>query len=365
MKKRSFPLCLLLALFLLLSGCSQISKTRNVISIDLTNKPDKAVKAFVNGKLVTFHYDTQQFYVMDPETGAETEMCGPGNWGIVPPSFVYADGKYYTYITNRDEETILYEFDVEKPSVTPVPGSNCRDVSPMLYINRTPNGILQLKAPRVESGRTTYFDLLHLDTGETELVLQAPGDGFFEHASVYGDTLYVLAGRNGSSNDVLQLYDLEDYHLIKEISLDPDVSSYINQTRIYVMEVLGDYVYFENGSFQGMIGKISDDAVTKVLERDGLIAAVCYDRSEQTKERLFYIKDEDGNSTECIMLQLDTGELHSFNVKMKDKHYISYIVVDGDRLLLSEGKVSQNKLINDTYIVHIYNYHDFVNQSEA
>ena len=332
-----------------------------MLSFDFSDYADCSVEAFLDGKLIC-RRDFSHYFAIDPETKTETEFTG-----AVPDCYTgtngYAvtSGKYYSCVMSPDYTVTLYEIDCEHRSVTPL--ADYFDVSPMVYLWETPDGILQLKTPSLEANRRTYFDLFHPDTGETELVIQGQGNDYFAHASVYENTLYVLVSHrseDGPSTWGLQAYDLGTYQLLKETSLEA-VSAFLRQTRIDEMEVLGDYVYFANWSDQGIIAKISDEGVTPVVERESLRCASCFDRSAQTSERLFYSQPTD----ECLLFQFDTGETRIFRVERQEGFELWSVMIDGDRVLLHETQISQTKLENNKEIFRIFDYNDFISQGAS
>ncbi len=359
MKKHRWPvLCLIIGISLSLFGCGRNPGTPEVLRFDFSDYENCTITAFQEGKLICLR-DFSRFFEIDPKTEAETEYAGAiSNYSIGGNGYAVTPGKYYACVMDLDETVTLYEVDCQRRSVSPL--ADYHDVSPMVYLWATPDGILQLKTPRRETNRRTYFDLYHLDTGETELVIQAPGDDLFCHASIYENTLYVLTSHGTKSDSpwVLQSYDLKTYQLLGEISLDA-ISDYLGQARIAEMEVLGDYLYFANWSDQGLIAKMTADAVTPVVEQDSLLSAKCYDRSGQTKERLFYMQPTD----ECLLLQLDTGETRTFRVNRQEGFELWTVAIDGNRLFLMETKVPESKLEKEKTVLHFYDYDDFISQN--
>ena len=359
MKKQVFRLIwLVIALILVLCGCKTEDEEQNAISIDFSDRSDCSVQAFLDEKIIYRMRGSSQYYVLDPKTDTEKELGSISDFSIGSASFAVSSGKYYAEVTNSDRETILYEIDYKNYSITPV--DTCYDISPLVYLYKVPDGILRLKTPSEESGRTTFFDLFHPETGDTEVVLQASENDFYGNAAVYNNTLFVLTSHlrpNAHSEWVLQSYSLETYQLIDEIDLKA-IESYLTQGRVAEMEVFGNYIYFANLSEQGIIAEIANGKVTPLVERQFLRAAKCFNQSEQQKERLFYIRTSD----ECFVLHFDTGEISSFNAKLHDGYDIQYVMIDGDKLLMSEEKISSSKFVNDKEILHVYDYHDFVNQ---
>ncbi|MBO4211392.1 MAG: hypothetical protein J5878_01905 [Oscillospiraceae bacterium] len=350
-------------------------------SLEITGR-DYGILVYLDGKLLSYadleqDETTVRLVKTDAETGAETEM---GTMPAVGMSYDDGDvfaGKYYQCFSNGgvvgsgDESRmvgVLYEFDPKQSVAVPVADTRKEDIGPTMWLCAVSNGILQLKAPRVDSGEHAYFDLYCPDTGKNETVLTGSDVDEFCQSAVDQNLLYVLTSHhndpNRSSMFSLQVFETEGYRMVSEINLDA-LESMLREARVGDMVVCGDYVYFSNWNNHSVIAKISDGVATPVLERElpMLRCAEWFNRPEQTKQMLFYEQLEE--NPECVVLNADTGELRSFRPKLRKGYELHWIQIDGERLMVYSAKESLFTGKDYYKFLDFYDFDDFIRQDDG
>ena len=349
-------------------------------SLEITGR-DYGELVYLDGKILVYadsEKDDSELRLVqvDTETGEEREMGTMPSFGPSSGDGAVFDGKYYTCYTNgkviESEEGnwmagVLYEFDPKRCVAAPV--ASDRNLSLASWLCAAPNGILQLMTPWADSGEQTCFNLYCPDTGENRTVLTGSEADIFCQSAMEENLLYVLSSHyrdpNRSSMLTMQVFETENYRMVDEINLDA-VEPMLRAARVGDMEVCGDYVYFSNWYDQSVIAKISDGAVTPILERDSpwLRCAQWFNRPEQTKQMLFYVQGEE-EEAECIVLNADTGELRSFKPKLRDGYDLCRIQIDGDSVMLYSAKES---FFTGKYyyeFLDFYDFEDFIRQGDG
>lgn len=347
----------------MLVSCShggESSEGTIIVESEFTKESDYSIVALADGELI---YQTLEeptcFFSLDVGQNSEVELGQVSNFILNGYSLVKDSGKLYTYIAVSEYDTInnvLYEIDYTNDTISPLISN--QNSSPIIYLYKVPTGILQLKTPLTGSS-TTYFELYNLQTGASTEVLVAPENEIYIIASIDDNSLFVFTAHempNQIYKFTIDEYDLETYELINTIELS-EIHSYISNARIGKMEVFGDYIYLLNYSNEGIICKLSDNAVIPVLERENLEYVWNQQQESHNPERLFYIR----NTNECFLFDLNTGETKEIDPKTENGYVISSIFSDGDDILLQTKKPSNNKLIEEKTIIYFYEYSNYIN----
>lgn len=339
------------------------------VSLKVTGR-DWGSFVYLDGKILTYTTDPEDVFVLrmiqiDPETGAETEMKGTVyDFDNRAGGGEVLDGKYYECFTDEAGSRVLYEFDTKRGTVAPV-SSIQKDVSPFMWNCVVSNGILQLRAPRVETGEAPYIDLYCPVTGETKTVLRGSYVDSFIQIAADQDLLYVLSSHyddpNRSSMFTIQVFETDGYRMVSEINVDA-MESMLQTARTGDMVVRDGYVFFENWADQGVLAKISDGVATPILERDCMKCAEWFNRPEQMKQMLFYEHKEEG---ECFVLDLNTGELRSFQPKLRRGYDLGWIQIDQNRVMMysyngESGLIDHLNGIDCREFLDFFDYSDFV-----
>lgn len=191
------------------------------------------------------------FYSLDIPSNKVNEFGTIPNYVLDTGATALFDKLLYFYVTigTEDEKlyNVLYSIDISTSKMEKL--SEDDTSAPLLSLYSVPQGILALKI----QDKKTCFNLVISEDGPcSKTILEADPDETFVIADVFGDYLYVFAYKNSPTNDEEYDYYINKY-LLKDYSKDSTISlasikSYIENSRIGTMKVMGEYIFFDNYS---------------------------------------------------------------------------------------------------------------------
>lgn len=364
--KKQYCAALIFMFVVTLSSCAYNGSINDLptATLEFNKASEYSTLALADGKMI---YQTLEnptcFFALDIEQNSVVELGSVSDFILNGYSLVSDSGKLYTYITiaddNDEQKNVLYEIDYYSNTISPLISN--QNSAPIIYVYKSPMGILQLKTPSSDSSQT-YFEVYEPQTGDSSVMLVAQENEIYIIASVNENSLFVFVALempDASYEFLIKEYDLKTYSLINTVELE-GVHSYISKARIGKMEVFGDYIYMLNYSNEGIICKITDTTVASVLERENLECVWNQQHEIYSSERLFYVR----NTAECFTLNLDTGEIKHVDSNLQSGYVIGSIFADGDDILLQAKILSDNKLIKTKTMIYLYDYYRYIN-SEA
>lgn len=363
MKIKPQPFLVVLLFFALASNSCRNHSEAARFNVTFHESSDFSITTLTDGIMIYQTIDNPtDFYSFDLETSKKVHLGSVSDYILNGYSFVKDEGKLYTYIAVAEKDSSLKNvlFEIDYTGNTVLPCISNQDSAPMIYLYKSPNGILQLKTPTIESGKTTHFELYEPQTGDCHDVITASDSELFVIAATQSNSLFVLVAQEVSNEQYayyMNEYDLRTFHFIRTVDLSA-IESYITKARIGKMEVFGDYFYFKNYSDDGIIFKISDNGISSVLlEKAYLDCAWNQENAIHRSEVLFFVQ----GTNECLLLNLDGGDLQHFESSLDRGYGISSIYADLDKVLVYARKPSNNKLFSEKVLLYYYDYSAFTN----
>lgn len=242
-KKYMIMMAIFLVALLICSSCAgEIDST--LVTLTFNEVSDYSITALVDGKIIYQTLDNPTlFFSLDIEQNKLIEIGSVPNYILNGYSLVHDAGKLYTYITTSDDnfehlKNVLYKIDLTNDTISHLTSN--KNLSPIIFIYKTPDGILQLKTPSVGSDLQTYFDVYDPQTGDSNVVLIAQEGEVYVIASMYEQSLFVFVAHKKLDSNYeyfIREYDTVTYDLINTIKLG-SMHDYIARAPVYVKLVV-------------------------------------------------------------------------------------------------------------------------------
>ena len=357
--------CIVFCLLLLLTACSsdtvgkpKSSGYRFRNTIPQSRSHAVSGMGLVDGSFLYQVLDTgkSSYYLLDIASGSVRELGTVTNFDMDTGAEAFFGGSLYFYVTVQEADgcfcNVLYAWDTDASEIEKV--SEDRLSVPLLSLYAVPEGVLALKA---NEEWNTYFEMVISGEGPCSTVLlEAPPEETYVAADVFEDHLYVFVFEKSAPSPESYRYfirkiSLKDYSEVAVFDLE-SVRPYIENSRIGRMEVLGDYLFFENHSNVGLICRMQGDGVTKITEERDLVPAKTFSGREADRE-FFYIRRT------CDMLLFDraSGELKPISLTLPKNEKIQVVFSDGNWAAIKAKTYSDLKILRPMEKIYSYESH--------
>ena len=371
MKKAKRGVFVLICLMLFLTSCSSVEQGNTDNSAyeyqrELSQSQNELIStvAFVENTMIyqIIRDGETSYYSLDIPNDELDELGTVSNFIMDTGAVATFNGAVYFYVTVEDKGTrknVLYSTNNDGSGIVEL--SKDPNCSPMLSLYSVPQGILALKVNDSKS----WFELVVSEYGVcNNIVLESTPDEAFLIADVAGDYLYVLtyktSNRNGETNKYyIRKYLLEDFSEAGIVSLQP-ISSYISDSRIGTMEIIGDYIFFENYSNIGALCKISNGDVEKIIEEEDFVYADGLIGNPDAYD-IFYIR----RTNEAYLFNREEGEILPFTLELPDDFSIQIIFSGENGILVKAKKYDTSRWETTSEKVYLYDYSGFVEMALA
>ena len=298
------------------------------------------------------------YYILDVPTGKTNELGFISDFVMDTNARALFNNVLYFYVTVQDGNSelcnVLYSLDLGKTELAKVSEDHLS--APLLSLYSAPQGVLALK---IRNG-SAYFELVASEVGSCEKMMIEPDQGeTFVIADVFDDCLFVFTYKNSPDQTddfdyYLKCYSLDTYTVKRVIKLE-SIKPYIQESRIGTMELLGDYIYFENYSNLGLVCKISNNDVTKILEEENLVLSNNLEEDTDNYQ-VFYIR----RSNDIRLLDLSSGRMDSITLPLPDDERIQVIFSNQESVIVKAKKYTDSKEAKNVESVYLFTYSDFL-----
>ena len=349
--------CVAVCSVLFLTSCSSINQERSnnanyEYRREITQSKSEMVStiAVVDDSVIyqTIESGKTTYYTLDVPTNRTIELGTISNFVMDAGAAALFNDAIYFYVTvgadNGNLCNILYSLDLTKSEIVKISEDSVS--APLISIYSVPQGVLALKIQNLN----TYFEP---DPGETFVIADVSEDYLF--VFTYKESLE----QAGTYDYYLKRYSLADYTEDGVIKLE-SIKSYIEESRIGKMELIGNFVFFENYSNIGLVCKITNNNVIRILEEENLTLARSLEGNVTTCE-VFYIR----RSNEVLLLDLDSGEMRSFALFLPNDENIQTILSNLEKVIVKAKKYTDSKKNDIAESVYLYEYSDFIDMTSV
>lgn len=183
---------------------------------------------------------------------------------------------------------------------------------------------------------TTYLDVFDINSKSwRQENINVVNQETHEGSAIFGlygnkESVYVLhddwSGGKGNIKTTLKVYDTE-MNEVQTVNLDNDLRDYILSSRIQEIAIFGEYIYIYNTSNNGLLGKIVENNIEPIIKERNLELSM---NQTSTNNPLFYVR----RSNKCYLLDEETGNIDTLNLKIGNGYYIRCILTDEVNVLL-------------------------------
>jgi hypothetical protein len=179
----------------------------------------------------------------------------------------------------------------------------------------------------------TYIESFDVETNTRNIYMKCEYDcNCNEGEAVYGlcsdgGKLYVLHDVCDAIKGVRSYIEVlnYDYEICKSIYISEDIHDYALTSLVSDMQVLGEYVYINNASNNGFLGRINEEVLQEIYRSNDF----CISSDASSECPLFYIR-----RSNTIFLLNDEGELSAVDLEIKNGYCLMAVFSYSDSCFL-------------------------------